>query len=98
MTISKLEALRSKLKDAEARETLKIMLDHIGFWDILAERDALRTERDRLQQALGEYANPINWEMDAENVWRVWLEPGSSTPDSYDGFHLARAALKEQAA
>jgi len=66
-------------------------LNAVGF-------DALLNERDRLRQALNEYANPVNWEMDAENVWRVWREPGSSTPEAYDGFHLARAALKEQAA
>jgi len=53
-------------------------------------------ERDRLRQALTQYANPANWEMDTKNVWRMWREPGSSTPEAYDGCELARAALKEQ--
>jgi len=52
MTTSKLEALRTKLQDAEARETLQIVLDSIGFWDILAERDALRADRDGLVEAM----------------------------------------------
>jgi len=70
-------------------EIANAALDAVGF-------DAILEERDRLRQALTQYANPANWEMDAENVWRMWREPGSSTPEAYDGFHLARAALKEQ--
>jgi len=88
MTTNSLETLRIQMQEADARALAQTVLDSVGFWDILAERD-------RLRQALSEYANPANWEMDAEHVFRVWLEPGSSTPESYDGFHLARIALKE---
>lgn len=43
--------------------------------------------------ALAEYANPLNWDADANGVRRIWLEPGSDTPDAYNGFEMAQAAL-----
>lgn len=30
--------------------------------------------------ALAEYANPLNWDADANGVRRIWREPGSDTP------------------
>lgn len=43
--------------------------------------------------ALREYANPLNWDLDENGIRRVWREPGSTTHDAYNGFELARAAL-----
>lgn len=48
--------------------------------------------------ALDEYANPLNWDADANGVRRIWREPGSDTPDAYNGFEMARAALTTAAA
>lgn len=48
--------------------------------------------------ALAEYANPLNWDADANGVRRIWREPGSDTPDAYNGFEMARAALTTAAA
>lgn len=42
---------------------------------------------------LAEYANPLNWDTDSNGIRRIWREPGSSTPATYNGFELARAAL-----
>jgi len=88
MTIDTAESLRTRLKQADALEVIQNMLDSVGLWDVIAERD-------RLRQALSEYANSANWKMDAEHAFRVWLEPGSNTPESHHGFHLARMALNE---
>ena len=49
------------------------------------------------QVALAEYANPLNWEADENGIRRIWREPDSCTPDAYDGFKLARAALASAA-
>ena len=65
--------------------------------ELLAEVDRLKAEREALRAALEQYANPMNWNEDRAGVRRVWLEPESSTPAAYNGFELARAALKEQA-
>lgn len=64
--------------------------------ELLAELDSLKAERDGLRAALEQDANPLNWNDDRSGVRRVWLEPGSSTPAAYNGFELARAALKDQ--
>lgn len=48
--------------------------------------------------ALDEYANPLNLDADANGVRRIWREPGSDTPDAYNGFEMARAALTTAAA
>lgn len=48
--------------------------------------------------ALTEYANPLNWDADANGIRRIWREPGSDTPDAYNGFEMARAALTTAAA
>lgn len=47
--------------------------------------------------ALVEYANPLNWDVDENGVRRVWKEPGSETPEAYNGFELAKAALSTAA-
>lgn len=47
--------------------------------------------------ALVEYANPLNWDVDENGVRRVWKEPGSETPEAYNGFELAIAALSTAA-
>ena len=64
--------------------------EHVG-----AELAALFKERDALREALSQYANPLNWEVDEYGIRRCWREPGSSTPDAYNGFELARAALAD---
>ena len=50
------------------------------------------------REALREYANELNWDVDAQGIRRVWREPGSSTPDAYEGFELARSALASRPA
>jgi hypothetical protein len=47
----------------------------------------------KLEAALWEYANPLNWTL-LDGIRRIWLEPGSATPEAYNGFELARAALR----
>lgn len=47
--------------------------------------------------ALVEYANPLNWDVDENGIRRVWKEPGSETPEAYNGFELAKAALSTAA-
>jgi hypothetical protein len=46
-----------------------------------------------LLEALENYANPLNWEVDEQEIRRIWREPGSSTPEAYNGFEIARAAI-----
>lgn len=41
---------------------------------------------------LAEYANPLNWADDGNGIRRLWLEPGSNSPEAYNGFELARSA------
>lgn len=63
---------------------------------IVAARNAVPTliaDVKALAEALAAYANPDNWEEDENGIRRVWLEPGSTTPDRYEGFESARAAL-----
>jgi hypothetical protein len=48
---------------------------------------------DELVEALKHYANGSNWGEDHEGVLREWREPDSQTPDAYEGFGIARAAL-----
>ena len=50
---------------------------------------------DELVDALKHYANGSNWGEDREGVLREWREPDSSTPEAYEGFTIARAALKK---
>ena len=50
---------------------------------------------DELVDALKHYANGSNWGKDHEGVLREWREPDSSTPEAYEGFTIARAALKK---
>lgn len=59
-----------------------------------AENAALRERVKVLEDALREYANPLNWNEDSAGIRRVWLEPGSTTPATYNGFEAARAALE----
>ena len=54
---------------------------------------ALRAENTRLRSVLGDYANPMNWDVDGHGIRRFWREPASSTPRDYNGFELARYAL-----
>jgi len=54
MTTSKIEALRTKLQDANARETVQAVLDSIWFWCILAERDRLRNTLRWYEKAFGD--------------------------------------------
>lgn len=56
---------------------------------------ALLAERDAMEDALTEYANPENWEHDEHGWARLWLEPDSTSRRSYDGTELARAALAQ---
>ncbi len=55
---------------------------------------ALLAERDALRAALSAYADAGNWGVDNGGVFRLWREPDSSTPEVYNGFELARAALR----
>ena len=50
---------------------------------------------DKIREALEQYADKRNWEYGEHAVGRVWREPGSTTPEAYDGWSLASAALKE---
>lgn len=50
-------------------------------------------EIERLRNVLSEYANVYNWHGDHQGIRRLWLEPGSSTPEAYNGFEMARAAI-----
>ena len=59
---------------------------------LLREQHALIQE---MLAALNEYANPLNWSADGAGIRRVWLEPGSATPDAYNGFESARNAIKK---
>ena len=61
------------------------------------ENDDLRAEVERLRTALENYANENNWDDDFHGTKRKWLEPDSSTRNSYAGFEIARAALKGEA-
>ena len=75
--------------------------------DLIAERDTLRAALTKANSqaehferlwylrgdALEQYANPLNWCDDGHGIRRVWLEPNSTTPDAYNGFEAARAAL-----
>jgi hypothetical protein len=52
-------------------------------------------EIERLRMALRHYASANNWdEVPGENYRRLWLEPYTSTRDSYNGYDIARAALR----
>ncbi|MFD0669687.1 hypothetical protein ACT80S_18360 [Ramlibacter sp. MAHUQ-53] len=46
-----------------------------------------------LSAVLRLYADANSWTEDANGVLRVWLEPGSETPEQYNGFEFARTAL-----
>lgn len=51
-------------------------------------------EIERLREALRHYASANNWEeLPDESVRRVWLEPYTSTRESYNGYDIARDAL-----
>jgi len=52
MTTNVRETLRIQMQDADARALAQTVLDAVGFWDILAERDALRADRHTLCEAL----------------------------------------------
>ena len=69
----------------------------IAMQDQCKETQALRSELARKNEALETYANEANWAEDADGIRRVWREPGSTTPEVYDGWNLARAALRETA-
>lgn len=62
----------------------------------LADNKALRERVRVLEDALREYANPLNWNEDSAGIRRVWLEPRSTTPAAYNGFEAARAALEQK--
>ena len=47
----------------------------------------------KLRNALEQYADPNNWDKDEFGRRRIWREPGSTTPEAYDGYELALAAL-----
>jgi hypothetical protein len=51
-------------------------------------------EIEKLREALMHYANADNWQEDFKGVQRTWLEPDSNTRNVYEGFCIARAALK----
>lgn len=55
--------------------------------------DALEAENRRLRNVLEQYADSNNWEKDEFGWRRIWREPGSTTPESYDGYELALSAL-----
>ena len=60
------------------------------------EMEALLAERDALREVVEHYADPNNWEKDQFGWKRIWREPGSATPESYDGYELAFAAVAQE--
>ncbi|WJJ93400.1 hypothetical protein [Neopusillimonas aromaticivorans] len=50
-------------------------------------------EVQALRDVLREYADSNNWEKDEFGWRRIWREPGSTIPESYDGYELALSAL-----
>ena len=66
-------------------ETIRLQDKHI---------DELEAENAKLRAALEHYASADNWlGLPGTGVQRVWLEPDSSTRDTYHGYEIARAAL-----
>jgi hypothetical protein len=79
--------LSNPMRLVAERDYAKLALSYVRS---RAERDALRTEIERKDAALAQYANSINWmthtDQDDDNVRRVWLGTG-------DGRTYARLAL-----
>lgn len=44
-------------------------------------------------EALEEYADVKNWDMNDDGMLQTWVEPHSYTPESYHGCELAQKAL-----
>lgn len=64
--------------------------------ELLDTIEAQAAEIERLRVALALYASRENWEKDQHGVERLWLEPDSSTRDSYHGFELAAIAIAKE--
>lgn len=67
-----------------------------GYAASLDTIKAQAAEIERLRVALALYASRENWEKDQHGVERIWLEPDSSTRDSYHGFELAAIAIAKE--
>jgi len=65
-----------------------------GCAGILREIDDLRAAHAAMRAALEQYANHLNWGEDSRGIRRVWLEPGSTSPEAYSGFEAAQVALR----
>ena len=65
--------------------------------DLLAEVERLRKVNAVLVSALKNYAEHKNWaEMDdSYGCTRVWNEPGTSTPERFNGYEIAEEVLKK---
>ena len=44
-------------------------------------------------EALEEYADVKNWNMNDDYMLQIWVEPNSDTPEAYHGCELAQKAL-----
>ena len=65
------------------------------IWDYRMEIEQNECRIKTLEDALGAYADELNWERhDDCNPSRLWIEPDSSTPQQYNGFELAQKTLK----
>lgn len=79
------------------RECVEIDAAEGGDPNVVAMIEEAADEIERLQKTLVQYANPLNWDEDHRGIRRVWLEPGSITPDAYNGFEAARFVLTHNA-
>ena len=68
------------------------------FFPVIEKAEAvlqLQDRKDVLRDVLKHYADQNNWEKDEFGISRIWREPDSTTPESYDGFNLALTALAQ---
>jgi len=92
-TADQMHAHAAAVSAAKDAEIAQLRADLIKS---LADNKALRERVRVLEDALREYANPLNWNEDSAGIRRVWLEPRSTTPAAYNGFEAARAALEQK--
>ena len=96
------DAARSRLAEAIRQRDLEYKRfseaernEERAATELAAVRSQLARKDDGMRKAIEAYADEANWSEDAEGVHRVWHEPGSTTPEVYDGWSLARAAIRE---
>lgn len=94
----------SERKWLPANASERMFLQKEGNYENWAVNDAWKAwqaalaspEVQALRDALEQYADSNNWEKDEFGWRRIWREPGSTTPESYDGYELALSALAQK--